>query len=137
MLLYPILGDIPAAQAAALGMFGGVPGGVDPLMPLMEENVAAAIGADSPENTIGTEDAEQVYSNCANTCCTGAFIQECMAGVIMSADIRELIFTAEQVASRGRSASLPVCNSGLEFNIPVVLSHLLSATHQHFSQLGR
>ena len=43
------------------------------------------------------EDSEQVYSNCPNTCCTGAFIQEAMAGVIMSADIRELIFTSEQV----------------------------------------
>ena len=109
---------------------------MDPLIPMMEENVAAGIAGDSPETGIETEEAEQVYSNCANTCCTGAFIQECMAGVIMSADIRELIFTAELVANRSRSASVPVCNSGLEFNIPVVLTHLLSATHQHFSQLG-
>ena len=50
----------------------------------------------------------------------------------MSADIRELIFTSEQVASR-RSSTF----SCLEFNIPVVLTHLLSATHQHFSQLER
>ena len=61
------------------------------------------------------EDLEQVYSNCPNTCCTGAFVQEAMAGVIMSADIRELIFTSEQVSSR-RSSSF----SCLEFNIPVV-----------------
>ena len=84
------------------------------------------------EDNYQQEDIEQVYSNCPNTCCTGAFIQEAMAGVIMSADIRELIFTSEQVSSR-RSSSF----SCLEFNIPVVLTHLLSATHQHFSQLER
>ena len=66
---------------------GGVNVG-DPAVPVAEEN------------GVPLEDSEQVYSNCPNTCCTGAFIQEAMAGVIMSADIRELIFTSEQVLIR-------------------------------------
>lgn len=119
-VLPPIVdAHLPVAQAAVLGL--GVAGEANianPLMPNTEDNLH--------------EDLEQVYSNCPNTCCTGAFIQEAMAGVIMSADIRELIFTSEQVTSR-RSSTF----SCLEFNIPVVLTHLLSATHQHFSQLER
>ena len=111
---------LPAAQAAALGIEAAVGAhNANPLLHNAEENIIP-------------EDTEQVYSNCPNTCCTGAFIQEAMAGVIMSADIRELIFTSEQVGSR-RSSTF----SCLEFNIPVVLTHLLSATHQHFSQLER
>ena len=64
------------------------------------------------------EDAEQVYSNCPNTCCTGAFIQEAMAGVIMSADIRELIFTSEQVIRKLRHLCFRLWQKKLE--IPVL-----------------
>ena len=119
-VLPPLIeGHVPAPQPALIGH--GVVGEPNLLQPLPNVD-------DIPQQ----EDLEQVYSNCPNTCCTGAFIQEAMAGVIMSADIRELIFTSEQVSSR-RSSSF----SCLEFNIPVVLTHLLSATHQHFSQLER
>lgn len=43
------------------------------------------------------DDSEHFISSCPNTCCTGAFIKETMAGVIMSADIRELVFTNGKV----------------------------------------
>ena len=36
----------------------------------------------------GGEDSELITPNCPNICCTGAFIQEGMMGVIMSAEVR-------------------------------------------------
>ena len=35
----------------------------------------------------GTEDSELLVPNCPNICCTGAFIQEGMMGVVMSAEV--------------------------------------------------
>ena len=71
------------------------------------------------EETEGSEDSELITPNCPNICCTGAFIQEGMMGVIMSAEVRQLIFSSDKVQSRRPS---PAC---LEFNVPVVLTHLL------------
>ena len=53
---------------------------------------------------------------------TGAFIQEAMMGIIMCSEIRQLIFTEEKVKSRRHAPTT------LEFNVPVVLTHLLGAT---------
>ena len=55
----------------------------------------------------------QLYSG------TGAFIQEGMMGVVMCAEVRQLIFTADRVRSRRSTPGV------LEFNVPVVLTHLL------------
>jgi hypothetical protein len=91
---------------------------------------AAAAGPVS--NSDFSEETEHTYSNCPNSCCTGAFIKETMAGILMSHDIKELVFTTENVSTR--KSAFPNC---LEFDSPVVLTHLLSATHQHFSQLEK
>ena len=42
------------------------------------------------DETDGSEDSELITPNCPNICCTGAFIQEGMMGVIMSAEVRGL-----------------------------------------------
>ena len=78
------------------------------------------------------EETEHMYSNCLNVCCTGSFIKETMAGIIMSHEVKELIFTNETVTCR--KSAFPNCH---EFDSPVVLTHLLSATHQQFSQLEK
>jgi hypothetical protein len=92
------------------------------------------------------EEEEIVVHSCPNICCkflfsnpshnffyaehssyitlppppgTGAFIQEGMMGVVMSAEVRQLIFTADRVKSRRHFPGT------LEFNVPVVLTHLL------------
>ena len=78
------------------------------------------------------EETEHMYSNCLNVCCTGSFIKETMAGIIMSHEVKELIFTNETVSCR--KSAFPNCH---EFDSPVVLTHLLSATHQQFSQLEK
>ena len=36
-----------------------------------------------------SEDTELITPNCPNICCTGAFVQEGMMGVIMSSEVRE------------------------------------------------
>ena len=41
------------------------------------------------------EETEHMYSNCLNSCCTGSFIKETMAGIIMSHEIKEIIFTGK------------------------------------------
>ena len=101
--------------------------------------------AEAPENFDGpaqhnivdchrdfVEETEHMYSNCLNVCCTGSFIKETMAGIIMSHEVKELIFTNDTVTSR--KSAFPNCH---EFDSPVVLTHLLSATHQQFSQLEK
>ena len=100
------------------------------------------------EEMEASEDTELIAPNCPNICCTGAFVQEGMMGVIMSAEVgvvllverrlilntvqvRQLIFTSDKVQSRRQ---FPAC---LEFNVPVVLTHLLGATDGKVSQLER
>ena len=39
----------------------------------------------------GPDDAELLVPSCPNICCTGAFIQEAMMGVVMSAEVSILI----------------------------------------------
>eukprot|EP00088_Acartia_fossae_P045155 TRINITY_DN4838_c0_g2_i2.p1 TRINITY_DN4838_c0_g2~~TRINITY_DN4838_c0_g2_i2.p1 ORF type:complete len:1164 (-),score=256.22 TRINITY_DN4838_c0_g2_i2:454-3480(-) len=78
-----------------------------------------------------TESEEIVIPTCPNICCTGAFIQEAMMGIIMCSEIRQLIFTEEKVKSRRHAPTT------LEFNVPVVLTHLLGATDGRVSQLER
>ena len=80
------------------------------------------------------EETEHMYSNCLNACCTGSFIKETMAGIIMSHEVKELIFTNDTVSNRKSAASFP---NSHEFDSPVVLTHLLSATNQQFSQLEK
>ncbi|CAB4067446.1 unnamed protein product [Lepeophtheirus salmonis] len=87
---------------------------------------------DEDEEDDEDDDEDRVFSNCPNTCCTGAYIQETMVGVIMSADIRQLIFNLDKVTSRRRRDA-----HYTEFNVPVVLSHLLASTHGRYSQLER
>jgi len=76
------------------------------------------------------DDTDILVPSCPNICCTGAFVQEGMMGVIMSAEVRQLIFTNERVHQRKFPATL-------EFNVPVVLTHLLGATDGKVSQLER
>ena len=64
-------------------------------------------------------DTELLVPNCPNVCCTGAFIQEGMMGVVLSAEVRQLLFTSDKVTSRRQFPA------SLEFNVPVVLTHLL------------
>ena len=79
------------------------------------------------------EETEHLYSNCLNSCCTGSFIKETMAGVIMSPEIKELIFTSDTVGFR-KSSVFPQI---YDFDSPVVLTHLLYVTHHQFSQLEK
>ena len=61
---------------------------------------AAAVNAhddDIGEDEVAVNGPLGLYSNCPNACCTGAFIQEAMCGIVMSADLHELIFTNETV----------------------------------------
>jgi len=81
--------------------------------------------------TDGSDDEELVISVCPNICCTGAFVQEGMMGIVMCAEVRQLIFTADKVRSRRHVPGT------LEFNVPVVLTHLLGATEGKVSQLER
>ncbi len=76
--------------------------------------------------------AEHLYSNCPNTCCSGNFIKETMAGIVMSPDLKELIFSSAHVMTR--KSMFP---GVLEFDTPAVLSHLLDSTHKQFSQLEK
>jgi len=77
------------------------------------------------------DENEMIIPTCPNICCTGAFVQEGMMGVIMSAEVRQLIFTSDRVQSRRQFPGT------LEFNVPVVLTHLLGATDGKVSQLER
>jgi len=79
----------------------------------------------------GPDDTELLVPTCPNTCCTGAFIQEAMMGVVMSAEVRQLVFTSDKVQSRRQFPAT------LEFNVPLVLTHLLGATDGKMSQLER
>jgi len=79
----------------------------------------------------GAEEEELIVPVCPNICCTGAFVQEGMMGIVMCAEVRQLIFTADRVRSRRHSPGT------LEFNVPVVLTHLLGATDGKVSQLER
>jgi len=77
------------------------------------------------------DENEMIVPTCPNICCTGAFVQEGMMGVVMSAEVRQLNFTSEKVQSRRQFPGT------LEFNVPVVLTHLLGATDGKVSQLER
>merc|ERR1719158_1285912 len=77
------------------------------------------------------DESEMIIPTCPNICCTGAFVQEGMMGVVMRAEVRQLIFTSEKVQSRRQFPA------SLEFNVPVVLTHLLGATDGKVSQLER
>lgn len=94
------------------------------------------------------DESDHLYSNCANTCCTGAFIKETMSSVLMSCHIKELVFGSSSnpfpvcnagqggrlASSRLRSVAFPTC---LEFDACGVLTHWLSSAHGQFSQLER
>jgi len=84
------------------------------------------------ESADSVESEEIVIPTCPNICCTGAFVQEAMMGIIMCSEIRQLIFTKEKVRSRRH-----IPHGSLEFNVPVVLTHLLGATDGKVSQLER
>merc|ERR1719309_1835915 len=87
---------------------------------------------DKKDDDLDTGDEnDMVIPPCPNICCTGAFIQEGMMGVVMSAEIRQLVFTSDKVQSRRNFPGT------LEFNVPVVLTHLLGATDGKVSQLER
>ena len=74
---------------------------------------------DDDDDVAGPDDTELLVPTCPNTCCTGAFIQEAMMGVVMSAEVRQLVFTSDKVQSRRQFPA------SLEFNVPLVLTHLL------------
>lgn len=94
-------------------------------------NMFVSDGKDDQENDLAVEEEDIVVHACPNICCTGAFIQEGMMGVVMSAEVRQLIFTVDKVKSRRHFPGT------LEFNVPVVLTHLLGATDGRVSQLER
>ena len=77
------------------------------------------------------DESEVIIPTCPNICCTGAFIQEAMLGVVLSAEVRQLVFSGDRVQSRRQFPGT------LEFNVPVVLTHLLGATDGRVSQLER
>ena len=79
----------------------------------------------------GDEPEEAIIPACPNICCTGAFLQEAMLGVVLSAEVRQLVFSPERVQSRRQFPSTP------NLNVPVVLTHLISATDGRVSQLER
>ena len=76
-------------------------------------------------------DEEAIIPACPNICCTGAFIQEAMLGVVLSAEVRQLIFSPARVESRRPFPATP------NLNVPVVLTHLIGATNGRVSQLER
>ena len=41
----------------------------------------------------GADDTEVLVPSCPNICCTGAFIQEAMMGVVMSAEVSIIVIT--------------------------------------------
>ena len=65
----------------------------------MEEHKRVKQHQDLVEAAIYPEEGneEHPFTNCPNSCCTGAFIKEAMAGIVMSADIHELFFTSDVV----------------------------------------
>ena len=79
----------------------------------------------------GNEDEEAIIPACPNICCTGAFIQEAMLGVVLSAEVRQLVFSPARVQSRREFPATP------KLNVPVVLTHLIGATNGRVSQLER
>ena len=62
---------------------------------------------------------------------TGAFVQEGMMGVVMCAEVRQLIFTADKVRSRRHFPGT------LEFNVPVVLTHLLGNASVNIARVNQ
>ena len=74
---------------------------------------------------------EAIIPACPNICCTGAFIQEAMLGVVLSAEVRQLVFSPARVQSRRPFPATP------NLNVPVVLTHLIGATDGRVSQLER
>ena len=74
---------------------------------------------------------EAIIPSCPNTCCTGAFIKEAMLGVVLSAEVRQLVFTARKVKSRREFPSIPY------LNVPLILTHLIGATDGRVSLLER
>lgn len=94
---------------------------------------------------------DHICSTCINTCCSGAFIQETMAGIVVNADVRSIIFNAEKMSpfphgslscasgslaggagpGGGPGGVLVTPYTGLlQFNAPVVLSHLFHDVQQ-------
>ena len=80
---------------------------------------------------VQTHALQGLGATCVNTCCSGAFIQETMAGVILNGDVRELVFTPERMPYLDHSAKRtaePGAAAAPDFNVPVVLTHLLTST---------
>jgi hypothetical protein len=72
---------------------------------------------------------ESLFSTCIHTCCTGALIQEAMAGVLASSsDIRELVFSTERMTPR-RFGVIGGAH-GIDFNAPIVITQMLSAIRE-------
>ena len=84
-----------------------------------------------PERKDSDGNEEMIIPACPNICCTGAFIQEAMLGVVLSAEVRQLVFSAARVQSRRQFPATP------NLNVPVVLTHLIGATDGRVSQLER
>lgn len=100
---------------------------------------------DNSNSLIPTSLDDTFTSNCISPCCSGAFIREVMAGIVMSCDIRRLNFTADKMPTasgavtliqRGPRHIVPSA-SAVEFNVPVVLTHLLATSQDRHSQLER
>ena len=82
---------------------------------------------------------------CISPCCSGAFVRETMAGVVMSPDVRQLLFTSDRMPTAARAVTLmqrgpkhvipSAC--AVEFNVPVVLTHLVASSQNRYSQLER
>ena len=87
-------------DALALGLGAAAAAAAGQAAEAADDHEDLALAAATPIGPLG------LYSNCPNACCTGAFVQETMSGIIMSADLHELIFTNETVGTAKFGLSL-------------------------------
>ena len=101
-------GAAPAAanqgggDALALGLGAAAAAAAGQAAEAADDHEDLALAAATPIGPLG------LYSNCPNACCTGAFVQETMSGIIMSADLHELIFTNETVGTAATNSGYKV-----------------------------
>ena len=60
---------------------------------------------EAEEDTEDDDNNELLVPNCPNICCTGAFVQEGMMGVVMSAEVMRMKFTFNQLNLSSRFVS--------------------------------
>jgi len=91
-------------------------------------------------------------ATCISPCCSGAFVQEAMAAVLVNADVRRLIFTSEAAPAAacgtrrlqmlsapggGGATGCTAADLATDFNVGAVFNHLAQASIGQRSQLRR